>query len=190
MKTKFLVLAGVAALGLAAPAHAGVIINVNGKTNAGQLPAGNPLATPVTVFLNQGRYLLTFVAPPTPGANWTAANVWTRGGQPGVTGCNSGGSNCAEGWFNRIEYYLGGNAGSALTLGSSSVPNRYNTAALSFANSGGYFAEIIPARYADHRQPWRHQPVARRCSRTRNLGDDDHGLWPDRRRVSHSPHPG
>ena len=45
--------------------------------------------------------------------------------------------------LNRIEYFLGSDSSSALTLGSSSRPNRYRTAALSFANAGGYSAEII-----------------------------------------------
>jgi PEP-CTERM motif len=142
MKTKLLALASVAALGFALPAHASIIINVNGKTNAG-LPSSAPLANPVSVFLAQGSYLLTFTAPPAPGANFTAVNVWTRNGGPGVTGCDQNGANCAEGWFNRIEYFLdSSNANAALTLGSSSRPNRYSTAALSFANAGGYSAIV------------------------------------------------
>ena len=52
MKTKLLALAGVAALGFALPAQASIIINVNGKTNAGVVsPPGTPLTQPVTVFL-------------------------------------------------------------------------------------------------------------------------------------------
>jgi PEP-CTERM motif len=139
MKIKLLAMIGVAALGFAAPAQASVIINVNGRANAGQ-PASSPLAAPVTVFLNQGRYLLTFVAPPTPGANFTAVNVWNNNNG---TGCNSAGSNCAKGWFNRVEYFLGSNPSNFATLGSSSQANRYRTAALSFASAGQYSAEII-----------------------------------------------
>lgn len=138
MKLKYAVLAGVAALGMAAPAHASFIINVNGRTNAGQ-PSSTPLATPVSVFLAQGSYLLTFVAPPTPGANFTAVNVWNNNNG---SGCNSAGSNCERGWFNRADYFLGSNANNYSTLGSSSQANRYRTAALSFANSGQYSAII------------------------------------------------
>jgi hypothetical protein len=140
MKIKLLALASVAVFGLAAPAQAGVIINVNGRTNAGQLPSGSPLATPVSVALAQGRYLLTFVAPPTPGANFTAVNVWNNNNG---SNCNSAGANCERGWFNRIEYFLGSDSSMALTLGESDRLHRYRTAALSFANSGGYSAEVI-----------------------------------------------
>ena len=139
MKTKFLALAGVAALGFALPAHASIIINVNGKTNSGVVtPPGTPLTQPVTVFLEQGRYLLTFVAPPV-GA-FTAVNVWNNNNG---SGCNSAGSNCVRGWFNRADYYLGSDATTFKTIGSSAQANRYRTAALSFANSGQYSAEVI-----------------------------------------------
>lgn len=139
MKLKHVVLAATAALAMVAPAHASVIINVNGKTNAGQ-PSSSPLANPTTaVFLAQGLYKLTFIAPPTPGANFTAVNVWNNNNG---TGCNSAGSNCAKGWFNRVEYFLGSNPNNYSTLGSSAQIDRYRTAAQSFANSGAYSAII------------------------------------------------
>ena len=141
MNSKLLALASVAALGFALPAHASIIINVNGKTNGGttsnQQPSSTPLATPVSVFLAQGSYLLTFVAPPTRGANFTAVNVWNN---KNGSGCNSAGSNCAKGWFNRADYFLGSNLNAYSTLGSSAQADRYRTAALSFANAGQYSA--------------------------------------------------
>ena len=138
MKSKLLAMAGVAAVGLALPAQASIIINVNGRTNAGQ-PSSSPLAIPRTVFLAQGSYKLTFVAPPTPGANFTAVNVWNNNNG---TGCNAQGSNCAKGWFNRVDYFLGSNANAFSTMGSSAQAHRYKTAAQSFANSGAYSAII------------------------------------------------
>ncbi len=145
MKLKYAVMAGVAALGMVAPAHASIIINVNGKTNAGVVtPPGTPLTQPVTVFLNQGRYLLTFVAPPV--GTFTAVNVWNNNNG---SGCNSAGSNCVRGWFNRADYYLGSDATTFQTIGSSSQANRFRTAALSFANASNplnasvYTREVI-----------------------------------------------
>ena len=138
MKLKSLVLVGAAAFAMVAPAQASIIINVNGKANAGQ-PSSTPLATPVSVFLAQGLYELTFVAPPTAGANFTAVNVWNNNNG---SNCNSAGANCERGWFNRADYFLGSDANSFSTLGSSARPDRYRTAALSFANSGQYSAII------------------------------------------------
>ena len=132
MKLGMMALATVVAA-VATPAAAASILNLDARVNSGVKPPGTPNPALVTTFLAQGTYQLSFVGP-ADGGLFTAATVWNP--HPGT--CNSQGSNCTQGWFNRASFFFGQTLTSSTvvqSIGSSAQAFRFRTAALSLANA-------------------------------------------------------
>lgn len=132
-----MILAMATALVAAAPASAATVVNLNGVANA-SLNGSNA----VNVNLAAGTYSLRFTQD-----QYTAFTRFAS-----VTGCDSTGQNCSQGYENSARYVIGGqtftfgdgNANGG--IGPISPGNGYfRDAATSFANSTGYLANFTLA---------------------------------------------
>ncbi len=132
-----ILLAAVAACALAAPAMAGTtIINLDGRTNT-STDASN------AVYQNfaAGTYKVTFTQD-----QYTAFTRWNS-----VTGCDSAGMNCRQGWENSAIILLGSDLSDAIYLGDGGATGGYGpvetnayfkTAEMSLASAARYSARF------------------------------------------------
>lgn len=128
-----LLIAAVAATIFAAPAGASMIINLDGRSNAGD-DAAEIQNKGVSRHLLAGTYRVTFVRD-----GYTAFNRWSR-----HSDCDGSGENCRTGWENSARILLG-LGGTELTLGIGGgygpIPGwngYFKTDDMSFNNAGGY----------------------------------------------------
>lgn len=129
MKLKYTVLAlSAAAMVGIAPAHAAVVVDVDGRNNSTVDSAINPAALK-KITLAQGRYVFSFVK----GA-YTAHNRF--GGN--VTGCTNG-TNCRQGWETNARWIVDGNTANIGRLGNFTY---HATQAAAFAASSAFTREV------------------------------------------------
>jgi PEP-CTERM motif len=128
MKMKYFAIASAAALGVAAPVNAAVIVDVDGRNNSTVDSAINPAALK-KVVLKQGRYVFSFVE----GA-YTSHNRF--GGS--VSGC-TGGTDCLRGWETNVRWIFDGNSSVIGKLGNFTY---HATEAAAFAASSAFTKEV------------------------------------------------